>query len=177
MDLSFKAKGLISYFRPLHRTRTKCSVRLPSSGQSSSMATMYHFLSRFRVYMTRWLTCLQILCMIGQYDIWVRKGVISILGAMLHPSSRLHRVYAPSTQSLPYIRPVPNPYGSANQATELTIITCSSGIRALRHLSPKFGRIWNAKLAHDVAVLGSIDRSRRSYAFVSPINLVRMTEE
>ena len=106
--------------------------------------------------------------MVGQYDIWVRKGAVSVLGAILYPSSRLHRVYAPSTQSLPCIRPVTNPYGPANQATELTIITCMSRIRALRHLSPKFGRIWNAKVADGIPIQGSIDLSHRSYAYVSP---------
>lgn len=107
--------------------------------------------------------------MLGQYDIWVRKGAITVLGAVLHPGSRLHRVYAPSSHSLPSIRPVPDPYGPPTQSTELTILSCSSRIRVLRHLSPKFRRIWNKKPAPDASVASPIDLTRRSFTTVSLI--------
>ena len=90
-----------------------------------------------------------------------------MLGAILHPSSRLYRVYAPSTHSLPSIRPVENPYGPPSQQTELTILSCSSRIRVLRHLSPKFGKIWNKKSRVDQDKADFIDLSHRSFVFVS----------
>lgn len=112
--------------------------------------------------------CRQSMTLIGQYDVWVRKGAINIAGAVLHASSRLHRIYAPSTHSLPSIRPIPNPYGPQNLPTEITVISCTSRIRLLKQLSPKFGRIWNRK--HVFAVKTNpltVNRSQRSFAFVS----------
>ena len=87
----------------------------------------------------------QSLAILGQYDIWVRSGAISILGAVIHASSRIHRVYAPSTHSIPPIRPLPNPFGTGNAPVELTIISCRSRMRMLRQIAPKFGRIWNGR--------------------------------
>ena len=115
--------------------------------------------------------------MVGQYDIWVRKGAISIMGAVLHPSSKLHRVFAPSTHSLPSIRPITDPYRPSPQSTELTIISCTSGIRLLRHLSPKFGRIWNKCDAPDIQMANSIDISKRSFTFVSVAEHDRMVRK
>lgn len=99
------------------------------------------------------------LAILGQYDIWVRSGAISILGAVIHASSRLHRVNAPSTHSIPPIRPVPNPFGTGNAPVELTIISCGSRMRMLRQIAPKFGRIWNGRM-HSKS---SIDFSKRSF--------------
>ncbi|KAL8806247.1 MAG: hypothetical protein Q9200_005108 [Gallowayella weberi] len=84
-----------------------------------------------------------ILTLIGQYEIWVRKGAISILGAVLYPSSTVHRVFAPSTHSLPVIRPVRNPFGPPEQPVEITISSFQCGIRLLKQISPMFGLIWN----------------------------------
>ncbi|KAL8760301.1 MAG: hypothetical protein Q9199_000083 [Rusavskia elegans] len=83
------------------------------------------------------------LTLIGQYEIWVRKGAVSLLGAVLHPSSAIFRVFAPSTHSLPVIRPIRNPFGTAEQPVEITITSFRSGIRLLKHVSPRFDRIWN----------------------------------
>ena len=87
----------------------------------------------------------QSLAVLGQYDLWVRSGAISILGAVIHASSRIHRVYAPSTHSIPPIRPLPNPFGTGNAPVELTILSCRSRMRMLRQVAPKFGRIWNGR--------------------------------
>ncbi|MCJ1432518.1 Polynucleotide 5'-hydroxyl-kinase grc3 [Xylographa pallens] len=89
---------------------------------------------------------------IGQYDLWVRKGTVSILGAVLHASPKLHRVYAPSSHSLPSIRHLRNPFGPAHQPAEITIYSCNSRIRLLRRVSRKFRRIWNhTKSTNDIA--------------------------
>ncbi|MCJ1385179.1 Polynucleotide 5'-hydroxyl-kinase grc3 [Xylographa soralifera] len=90
---------------------------------------------------------------VGQYDLWVRKGTVSVLGAVLHASSKLHRVYAPSSHSLPSIRHLRNPFGPAQQPAEITIYSCSSRIRLLRRVSRKFRRIWNhTNFLNDVLV-------------------------
>ncbi|KAL8708778.1 MAG: hypothetical protein Q9225_007556, partial [Loekoesia sp. 1 TL-2023] len=87
------------------------------------------------------------LTLLGQYNLWIRRGAVSILGAVLHQSSIAHRVYVPSTHSLPFIRPIRNPFGSAKQQTVITVSNCSSGLRLLRQLSSRFGRIWNSNAA------------------------------
>ncbi|CAF9942863.1 MAG: Polynucleotide 5'-hydroxyl-kinase grc3 [Alectoria fallacina] len=99
------------------------------------------------------------LAVLGQYDIWVRSGAISILGAVIHASSRLHRVYAPSTHSVPSIRPIRNPFGTGNASVELTIVSCGSRIRMLRQIAPKFGRIWNGRMPSK----SLFDISKRSF--------------
>ena len=110
----------------------------------------------------------QNLAILGQYDIWVRSGAISILGAAIHASSQLHRVYAPSTHSIPPIRSVPNPFGTGNAPVELTIISCRSRMRMLRQIAPKFGRIWNGR-QHSKS---SSDFSKRSFMNVSILNIL-----
>ncbi|RLL96503.1 Polynucleotide 5'-hydroxyl-kinase grc3 [Aspergillus turcosus] len=81
------------------------------------------------------------LVLLGHYDLWVKRGVISLMGAKLHPSPRLYRVYAPSTHSLPVIKCVAGVDGEA----EIEVKSCNSGIYGLRHLSPLYQRIWNGK--------------------------------
>ncbi|RAL10339.1 putative RNA processing protein Grc3 [Aspergillus homomorphus CBS 101889] len=81
------------------------------------------------------------LVLIGHYDLWVKRGVVSLMGAKLHPSSRVYRVYAPSTHSLPVIKCVSGVDGAA----EIEVMSCHSGIYRLRHLSPLYERVWNGK--------------------------------
>ncbi|KAK1147403.1 Polynucleotide 5'-hydroxyl-kinase grc3 [Aspergillus melleus] len=81
------------------------------------------------------------LVLLGHYDLWVKRGVISLMGAKLHPSSRVYRVYAPSTHSLPVIKCV----SSVDGAAEIEVKSCHSGIYRLRDLSPLYQRVWNGK--------------------------------
>ncbi|KAE8390213.1 hypothetical protein BDV23DRAFT_193945 [Aspergillus alliaceus] len=81
------------------------------------------------------------LVLLGHYDLWVKRGVVSVMGAKLHPSPRLYRVYAPSTHSLPVIKCVSGVDGAA----EIEVKSCHSGIYRLRDLSPLYRRIWNGK--------------------------------
>ncbi|KAL9580952.1 MAG: hypothetical protein Q9212_004184 [Teloschistes hypoglaucus] len=83
------------------------------------------------------------LTLVGHYDIWVRKGAVGILGAVLYPSSLVYRVYAPSSHALPIIRPILDPFGPSDQRVEVTISNVSSGIRLLKEVSPRFARLWN----------------------------------
>ncbi|KAL4785933.1 hypothetical protein BJX76DRAFT_366551 [Aspergillus varians] len=78
--------------------------------------------------------------LIGNYDLWVKRGVVSLMGAKLHPSPRLYRVYAPSTHSLPVIKCVTGVEGAA----EVEFTSCHSGVSRLRDLSPLYQRVWNS---------------------------------
>lgn len=78
--------------------------------------------------------------MIGHYDLWVKRGVVSLMGAKLHPSPRVYRVYAPSTHSLPVIKCVTGVDGAA----EVEFKSCHSGLTRLRDMSPLYQRVWNS---------------------------------
>ncbi|KAL4799777.1 hypothetical protein BDV19DRAFT_354764 [Aspergillus venezuelensis] len=78
--------------------------------------------------------------LIGHYDLWVKRGVVSLMGAKLHPSPRVYRVYAPSTHSLPVIKCVTGVEGAA----EVEFKSCHSGITRMRDLSPLYQRVWNS---------------------------------
>ena len=78
---------------------------------------------------------------LGEYDLWVKKGVITILGATLSAGSMFEHttVYAPSSHSLPVIRYL------ESLDNEVIIQLCESPtrLRGLRILSPLFSRLWN----------------------------------
>ncbi|RAK77190.1 putative RNA processing protein Grc3 [Aspergillus fijiensis CBS 313.89] len=98
------------------------------------------------------------LVFIGHYDLWVKRGVVSLMGAKLHPSSRVYRVYAPSTHSLPVIKCVSGVDGAA----EIEVMSCHSGIYRLRHLSPLYERVWNSKnTAADKITLKNVSPSTK----------------
>lgn len=80
--------------------------------------------------------------LVGQYDLWVKAGVVSILGAKLHASARLYRVYAPSTHSLPVIKCVS---GGINDYTEIELRSFRNGLGRLENISNLYQRIWNCE--------------------------------
>ncbi|KAL4872366.1 hypothetical protein BDV12DRAFT_162080 [Aspergillus spectabilis] len=97
------------------------------------------------VYSDEHILCVRIqeklsIVLIGHYDLWVKRGVVSLMGAKLHPSPRVYRVYAPSTHSLPVIKCVTGVDGAA----EVEFKSCHSGISRLRDLSPLSQRVWNS---------------------------------
>ncbi|CAG7987932.1 unnamed protein product [Penicillium olsonii] len=102
------------------------------------------------------------LALLGQYDLWVKRGVVSLMGAKLHASSQLHRVYAPSTHSLPVIKCVSGTDGEA----EVEIKSCNSGLSHLQDLSPLYQRIWTGEnTTADKATLQSAPKdSKRSFS-------------
>lgn len=71
---------------------------------------------------------------VGEYDLQVVKGVITLYGAMLHPERGVQRVYAPSTSALPVIIARKD-----NSAIRLTSV--KSALRKLEKLSPLFRNI------------------------------------
>ncbi|KAL4942459.1 hypothetical protein BDV06DRAFT_192039 [Aspergillus oleicola] len=124
-----------------------CSYELPAD----STLTMEFPLSKIRlnrsniVYSDEKTLCVRIkekmsIVLIGHYDLWVKRGVVSLMGAKLHPSPRVYRVYAPSTHSLPVIKCVTGVDGAA----EVEFKSCHSGITRMRDLSPLYQRVWNS---------------------------------
>ncbi|KAF3022857.1 Polynucleotide 5'-hydroxyl-kinase grc3 [Penicillium rubens] len=105
------------------------------------------------------------LALLGHYDLWVKRGVVSLMGAKLHPSSQLHRVYAPSTHSLPIIKCVAGVDGEA----EVEIKSCTSGISRLRDLSPLYQRIWAGEntAADKITLKGAAKDSKRTFSVAS----------
>ncbi|KUM56664.1 hypothetical protein ACN42_g10544 [Penicillium freii] len=102
------------------------------------------------------------LALLGHYDLWVKRGVVSLMGAKLHPSSQLHRVYASSTHSLPVIKCVAGIDGDA----EVEIKSCTSGISRLRDLSPLYQRIWAGEntAADKITLKGAAKDSKRTFS-------------
>ena len=105
----------------------------------------------------------QSLALIGQYDLWIRKGAVSIYGAILHASSKLHRVYAPATHAIPVIKAVINPYSPYGRSAEIKIVSCKSRIRLLNEISSEYGKIWNESIEE---ARSPIDTTRRSFTLV-----------
>ncbi|KAL8725351.1 MAG: hypothetical protein Q9166_007411 [cf. Caloplaca sp. 2 TL-2023] len=104
--------------------------------------------------------------LIGQYEIWVHSGAISVMGAVLYPSSAAYRVFAPSTHSLPVIKPVRNPFGPPEQQAEITISSCQSGMRLLKQVSPMFNRLWNKAIVVSDVMSPALDCYKRSFSFL-----------
>lgn len=83
------------------------------------------------------------MAVLGQYDIRVQKGAVSLMGAILHAGSTAYRVHAPSTHALPVIRCVPDPFSSTNRQTKIELTAYDNGLHLLRQVSTRFGGIWN----------------------------------
>ncbi|KAL9003112.1 MAG: hypothetical protein Q9188_003994 [Gyalolechia gomerana] len=105
--------------------------------------------------------------LLGTYDIWIRKGAISILGAILHQSSVTQRIYAPSIHSLPSMKSIWDPFGPARQQTVVTVSSCKSGIRSLRQVSSEFGRIWNYNTLEPEKQTLSVGPMRRTFQLLN----------
>lgn len=72
---------------------------------------------------------------IGEYDLQVLEGTVTIYGAILHASEEVYRVYAPSTHALPAI--------VARRAdAEVVLWPPTKAMRGLSKISPAYRRIW-----------------------------------
>ncbi|KAI9643647.1 Polynucleotide 5'-hydroxyl-kinase grc3 [Ciborinia camelliae] len=87
------------------------------------------------------------LVILGQYNLEVAEGQITILGSILKASKTRYQVYAAASHSLPVIR---CPDGELKPAV-LRLHQSDCGIRSLDSLSPLFGKLWN----EDTQVFGS----------------------
>ncbi|KMP01890.1 GRC3 protein [Coccidioides immitis RMSCC 2394] len=108
---------------------------------------------------------------LGQYDLWIKRGVVSIFGAKLPPSTQIYRVYAPSTHSLPVIKTVAGVDGYA----EIEISSCRNGLPYLRHVSDLYRRIWSGKQASSGNRLTT--GSGRSFSIVKNQNSLHSSSE
>ncbi|MCJ1250257.1 Polynucleotide 5'-hydroxyl-kinase grc3 [Trapelia coarctata] len=137
-----------SYESSRYDVQSTTSEKLPEQRLSTFVPSGTNILSSSREEWTIRLTDGDALVLMGQYDLWVRKGTITILGAVFHPSSKLYRVFAPSTHALPAMRHMQSPFGPLQQPAVVTIKSCGAGLRLLRGLSRKFSRIWNRENAN-----------------------------
>ncbi|QSZ31138.1 hypothetical protein DSL72_000701 [Monilinia vaccinii-corymbosi] len=85
--------------------------------------------------------------LLGQCNLEVVEGQITILGSILKASTLKHRIHAAASHSLPVIR---CPDGEISPAV-LHLHQSDCGMRSLESLSPLFGKLWN----DDAQVFGS----------------------
>ena len=97
------------------------------------------------------------LCFIGDYGLLVEAGSLSLYGANLEASSKVHAVFAPSTHDLPVIKCL------SNNATAV-LSSLNTGIHDLGCLSPLFGKIWTVSASDEV--FGE-EAHRTSFEYVS----------
>jgi len=98
------------------------------------------------------------LTVVGEYDLVVHEGEITIMGATLLPFEKLHRVYAPSSHSLPVIRCAANP---EVEYAKLQLRQTSGGLGSLKNLSPLFGKMFDKYLGP----LGKNHKYRRTKGY------------
>ncbi|KAF3067364.1 Polynucleotide 5'-hydroxyl-kinase GRC3 [Daldinia childiae] len=77
------------------------------------------------------------LVILGSYGIRVKSGEITLNGAILRISDRVHWVNAPHCHALPVIR------CSNDASLELLPHPTASGLRSLGKLAPQFRKLWN----------------------------------
>ncbi|OJD38136.1 rna processing protein [Diplodia corticola] len=89
------------------------------------------------------------LASIGIYDIFVKRGVVTIYGAILRagPNARSYRVFAPASHALPVIHCL-SPDGAE---VELKSVEC--GLHLLEKLSPLYARLWKSESSLDSSFL------------------------
>lgn len=106
---------------------------------------------------------IQNLVILGEYDLQVIKGAVTVAGATLTKSSGVQTVYAPLTQSLPAIecggkRERKSKDGKNDGGFDAEILVSNpvlnSGLRDVGKLCPIFGGIWtlpgNGRQSEDV---------------------------
>ncbi|GAB7352115.1 hypothetical protein MBLNU459_g2611t1 [Dothideomycetes sp. NU459] len=80
--------------------------------------------------------------LVGEYDLRVITGIVIVYGAVLRPSHKSHRVYAPSTHALPVIT-------AKGGVAEIAIVSSGPSLGRLSKLSPLWGRLWNGQNQKD----------------------------
>ncbi|RKF63702.1 Polynucleotide 5'-hydroxyl-kinase GRC3 [Erysiphe neolycopersici] len=100
------------------------------------------------------------LVIVGQYEICVRKGEISVLGATLRHSKR-YRVFASQTHSLPVIR---CPRESLDHA-DIDLYPFESGFEELKCLSPLFGSLLDNIPDNNRSELENLSRKKNPSRF------------
>lgn len=101
---------------------------------------------------------------IGIYDLLVRRGVVTIYGAVLRagPNAQSYRVYAPATHALPVIHCL-SPDGAE---VDLKSVDCK--LSPLEKLSPLYARLWKGENSSDSSFLKN-HKKRWSFENVNPM--------
>ena len=102
------------------------------------------------------------LVVLGQFDLRVRRGEVTFLGATLRSSQTIHRVFISSTHSLPYIK-CNSSFDRPQEDAEVEISNCNSGIQLLERIAPQFGRIWVGDAMKPKLLRGSRKIGQRSF--------------
>jgi len=86
---------------------------------------------------------------VGEYLLEVLEGVVSVYGALLHPGSGAHHVYAPSTHALPQVV-------ARTDDTSIRICSLPSSLKDLDKLSPLFRNIWTEPQGSSFSLLHTL---------------------
>ncbi|KAK8254603.1 hypothetical protein HDK77DRAFT_488236 [Phyllosticta capitalensis] len=99
--------------------------------------------------MTARLAPNETLAIVGIYDILIKRGVVTLYGAILRagPQAASYRVFAPATHALPVIECL-SPDGA-----EVELKSVNSQLPSLEKLSPLHGRLWKAEQSADQSFL------------------------
>ena len=95
---------------------------------------------------------------LGEYDLAVLAGIVTVYGTVIRPSPEPVRVFSPSIAALPQIQ-------ARHSNTTVRITSVTSGLRKLEKLSPLFRNIWTSTSTdRSFELLGSSadDHSQRS---------------
>jgi hypothetical protein len=84
----------------------------------------------------------QTLAVLGQYDLKVLSGVITVYGATITPKSDARRIVAPSTHPLPVLRCVS---GDGAEAQFLSVLREDESLKSMERVSPLFKDIWHCE--------------------------------
>ncbi|KAK3321592.1 hypothetical protein B0H66DRAFT_552134 [Apodospora peruviana] len=94
---------------------------------------------------------------LGSYGIKVLDGEITIAGAILSSSDRIHWVHAPHCHALPVLR-------AADKSTiELRPHPAAHGMRQLSKLNPAFGKLWNEDSSQGIASTGKANKTLTTF--------------
>lgn len=109
----------------------------------SSLATeQYSVISDHPDRLTLKLEPDEVATFIGEYDLLVISGIVMIYGAILRPSPKKYRVYAPTTHALPTVT-------AKGGVAEVAIISTKRSMDGLSTISPLWTRLWHAQLPKD----------------------------
>ncbi|KAK7529805.1 uncharacterized protein J3D65DRAFT_688401 [Phyllosticta citribraziliensis] len=91
----------------------------------------------------------QTLASVGMYDVLVKRGVVTLYGAILRagPHAMFYRVFAPATHALPVLQCL-SPGGA-----EVELKSITSQLPLMERLSPLYGRLWKAEESVDQSFL------------------------
>jgi hypothetical protein len=104
------------------------------------------------------------LVLVGEYEVTVAKGSITICGAIISPDSGPQVVFAPTTHALPVIEATRTrsereskrkPTDQVEYDVEIVISSHYSGLSNVGQLCPLFGGIWTSAAAASEKIAGA----------------------